>query len=345
MQKNFPQLFFLGLVTFVTVAFLGLISEFVMGIFWAVVLTILFHNTFDRLTVRLNGRDNLAAVLTLLFIILIVILPILFIGSSLVSESLYYYEKVDSGEIDLKKIIDDIRASIPLSLERFEQYGFNLDKAKEGLNDLITNGSQMAAGQALKFTQNFFNFFLQFVIMLYVLFFFLRDGKQLIEGIVWVLPMGDTKERTLIRRFESVARATVKGSLLVAILQGVIGGILFWAVGIPAAMLWGVVMIFLSLLPIGSTIIWLPAAIIFFFQGEIGKAVAILIVGALVIGLADNILRPRLVGQDTKMPDYLILLATLGGISWFGLSGFVIGPIIAALFITVWQMMGKEFGE
>ena len=274
-----------------------------------------------------------------------VIIPILFIGSSLVSESLYYYEKVESGEIDLKGTIDEIRESIPMNLSILESYGINLDKAKEGLNDLITNGSQIAASQALIFTQNFFKFFLQFAVMLYVLFFFLRDGKQLIEGIIWVLPIGDDKERALIQRFEKVARATVKGSLLVAILQGVIGGILFWAVGIPAAMLWGVVMIFLSLLPVGSTLIWLPAAIILFFQGEIGRAIAVLLVGALVIGLADNILRPRLVGQDTKLPDYLILIATLGGITWFGLSGFVIGPIIAALFVTVWQMMGKEFGR
>ena len=272
-------------------------------------------------------------------------MPILFIGSSLVTESIFYYDKVSSGEIDLKGKIDEIRNSIPMSIGVLEGYGLDLDKAKEGLNDLITNGSQMAAGQALKVTQNFFNFFLQFGVMLYVLFFLLRDGKQLINNIIWVLPIGDEKELALIRRFESVARATVKGSLLVAILQGIIGGILFWAVDIPAAMLWGVVMMFLSLLPIGSTIIWLPAAIILFFQGEVGRAIAIVIVGALVIGLADNILRPRLVGQDTKMPDYLILISTLGGISWFGLSGFVIGPIIAALFITVWQMVGKEFGE
>jgi len=345
MQKNFPHIFFLVIVLLVTGAFVGLIGEFMMGIFWAVILTILFHQTFDKLKIRLKGRENLAAALTLLFIIFIVILPILFIGSSLVSESLFYYEKVSSGEIDLKGKIDEIRQSIPMNLGILESYGLDLDKAKEGLNDLITNGSQMAASQALTFTQNFFNFFLQFAVMLYVLFFLLRDGRQLIESIIWVLPIGDEKERALFRRFESVARATVKGSLLVAILQGVIGGILFWAVGIPAAMLWGVVMIFLSLLPVGSTIIWLPAAIILFFQGEVGRAIAIVIVGALVIGLADNILRPRLVGQDTKMPDYLILISTLGGISWFGLSGFVIGPIIAALFITVWQMVGKEFGQ
>ncbi len=316
-----------------------------MGIFWAIILTILFHQTFDRLKIRLKGRENLAAALTLMLIILIVIIPLLLIGSSLVSESIFYYEKVNSGEIDLKGTIEDIRTSIPVNMEALKDYGLNLDKVKETLNDVITNGSKMAAGQALTITQNIFGFFLQFVVMLYCLFFFLRDGKQLIEGIIWVLPIGDEKERALIRRFESVARATVKGSLLVAILQGVIGGLLFWAVGIPAAMLWGVVMIFLSLLPIGSTIVWLPAAVILFFQGEVGRAIAILVVGSLVIGLADNILRPRLVGQDTKMPDYLILISTLGGITWFGLSGFVIGPIIAALFVTVWQMMGKEFGE
>ena len=345
MQKNFPHIFFLFLVLIVSAAFVGLISEFMMGIFWAVILAILFHQIFDKLKIRLKGRANLAAGLTLLFIITIVIIPLLIIGSSLVSESIFYYEKVNSGEIDLKGTIDEIRASIPIDMERLTDYGLNLERAKEGLNDLITNGSKIAAGQALTITQNIFGFFLQFVVMLYCLFFFLRDGKQLIEGIIRVLPIGDEKERALISRFESVARATVKGSLLVAILQGIIGGLLFWIVGIPAAMLWGVVMIFLSLLPIGSTIVWLPAAIILFFQGEVGRAIAILIVGALVIGLADNILRPRLVGQDTKMPDYLILISTLGGITWFGLSGFVIGPIIAALFVTVWQMMGKEFGE
>jgi len=345
MQKSFPHIFFLVLVLIVSATFVGLISEFMMGIFWAIILTILFHQTFDRLKIRLKGRENLAAALTLMLIILIVIIPLLLIGSSLVSESIFYYEKVNSGEIDLKGTIEDIRTSIPVNMEALKDYGLNLDKVKETLNDVITNGSKMAAGQALTITQNIFGFFLQFVVMLYCLFFFLRDGKQLIEGIIWVLPIGDEKERALIRRFESVARATVKGSLLVAILQGVIGGLLFWAVGIPAAMLWGVVMIFLSLLPIGSTIVWLPAAVILFFQGEVGRAIAILVVGSLVIGLADNILRPRLVGQDTKMPDYLILISTLGGITWFGLSGFVIGPIIAALFVTVWQMMGKEFGE
>jgi predicted PurR-regulated permease PerM len=345
MEKDFPHIFFLLLVLLVSAAFIGLIGEFLMGIFWAVVLAIIFYKTFDRLKLRFNGRENLAAFLTLIFIILIVIIPVLIIGSSVVSESIYYFGKVESKEIQLQETIDSIRNSIPIDEAFLEKYGISLDKLKDTANDFAANASKVIASQALKFTQNIFSFFLQASIMLYVLYFFLRDGKQIIDGIIWVLPIGDEKERALIKRFESVARATVKGSLLVAILQGTIGGLLFLAVGIPAAMLWGVIMIFLSLLPIGSTIVWLPAAIILFFQGAVAKAVIIILVGSLVIGLADNILRPRLVGQDTKMPDYLILISTLGGISWFGLSGFVIGPVIAALFLTVWQMMGKEFGQ
>ncbi len=345
MQKNFPHIFFLLLVLFVSAAFVGLVSEFLMGIFWAVVLTILFHKTYNKIKERLNGKENLAAILTLLLILLIVIVPIFFVGSSLLNETLHYYEKVNSGELDLRGKVDELRHSIPIDETTLERYGLDMEKIREAISEAVTNGSRQIASQAFTFTQNIFDFLLQFFLMLYLLFFFFRDGKQIIEGIVWVLPIGDDKERALLERFDSVARATVKGSLLVAIIQGTIGGILFWAVGIPAPMLWGVLMTFLSLLPIGSAVIWAPAAIILFFQGELGRAIAIVLVGSLVIGLADNFLRPRLVGQDTKMPDYLILISTLGGITWFGLSGFVIGPIIAALFITCWQMLGREYGQ
>ena len=345
MQRDFPFIFFLLLVLLVTAAFVGLVSEFLMSIFWAVVLTILFHNTYDKIRDRLNGRENWAAILTLLFILLIVIVPIFLVGSSLLNETLFFYEKVNSGEMDLRGMVGQVRQGIPIDETTLERYGLDMEKIREAIEEAATNASREIARQAFTFTQNIFGFFLQFFLMLYLLFFFFRDGKQIIEGIVWVLPIGDDKERALLERFDSVARATVRGSLLVAIIQGTIGGILFWAVGIPAPMLWGVLMTFLSLLPIGSAVIWAPAAIMFFFQGEVGRAIAIVLVGSLVIGLADNFLRPRLVGQDTKMPDYLILIATLGGITWFGLSGFVIGPIIAALFITCWQMLGNEYGQ
>jgi len=146
-------------------------------------------------------------------------------------------------------------------------------------------------------------------------------------------------------RFAQVSKATLKGTLVVALVQGSIGGIVFACLGIPAALLWGVAMTLLALLPVGgSAIVWFPTVIILLAQGHTYKALILLVIGVLIIGLVDNLLRPLLVGRDTEMPDYLVLLSTLGGITYFGLSGFVIGPTIAALFITVWEMMGKDYG-
>jgi len=182
-----------------------------------------------------------------------------------------------------------------------------------------------------------------FFLMLYLLFFVLREGDSLLDQMVRALPLGDERERALFAKFAEVARATIKGTLIVGIVQGTLGGILFWALGIEAAVFWGVVMVLLSVLPaVGAGLVWLPAAIVLAVSGAWIKAAIMVGVGALVIGMVDNLLRPMLVGRDTKMPDYVILLSTLGGLTTFGISGFVIGPVIAALFIVVWDMFARE---
>ena len=160
------------------------------------------------------------------------------------------------------------------------------------------------------------------------------------------LPLGDARERFLMRRFAEVSRATIKGTMVVGVVQGTIGGIAFAALGIGAPVLWGAVMAFLSILPaVGSALIWLPAAIILIVNDRVVAGIALIFIGVLVIGLVDNFLRPLLVGRDTRMPDYLILLSTLGGLAGFGFAGIVIGPIIAAFFLAVWQMAHSEFTE
>jgi predicted PurR-regulated permease PerM len=185
-----------------------------------------------------------------------------------------------------------------------------------------------------------------FFLMLYLLFFVLRDGDELMEQIIHALPLGDDRERALFSKFAEMARATIKGTLAVGLVQGFIGGVMFWALGIEGAVFWGVVMVLLSVLPlVGAGLIWVPAAIFMLVGGAYLKAAIIIVVGVLVIGLVDNILRPVLVGRDTKLPDYLILLSTLGGLTMFGISGFVIGPIIASLFLAIWVMFRVEYGE
>jgi predicted PurR-regulated permease PerM len=182
--------------------------------------------------------------------------------------------------------------------------------------------------------------------MLYLRYFFLKDGRSILDGAVHALPLGDDRERALLARFEEVSRATIKGSLVIGIVQGAIGGITFAVLGIGAPVLWGVVMALLSVVPaVGPVFVWAPAVLILLLSGRIAAGIILFIVGAVVISLVDNLLRPILVGRDTRMPDYLILLSTLGGLTAFGLAGVVIGPIIAAFFLTVWEMAIEEFAD
>jgi predicted PurR-regulated permease PerM len=179
--------------------------------------------------------------------------------------------------------------------------------------------------------------------MLYLLFFLLRDGKALAERIKQAIPLGADQKTALFSRFADVVRATVKGGILVAIVQGALGGLAFWFLGIHAALLWAVVMAFLSLLPaVGAALVWLPVAIYLLTSGAMWQGIGLIAYGVLVIGMVDNILRPALVGKGTKLPDYVVLISTLGGIEVFGLNGFVIGPLIAAIFMVTWEIFSAS---
>jgi predicted PurR-regulated permease PerM len=206
--------------------------------------------------------------------------------------------------------------------------------------------TQFVASRALGIGQDVLRVTALFFLMLYILFFFLRDGNQLVATLIRVLPLGDVRERQLLAKFAEVSLATIKGTLVVGIVQGAIGGALFWILGIPAPVFWGTVMAVFSVLPaVGPGLVWGPAAVILLGLGEIVKGIVLIAAGAIIIGLVDNVLRPILVGRDTQMPDYLVLLSTLGGLAVFGISGFVIGPVIAALFLVVWEMFAQEHAE
>jgi predicted PurR-regulated permease PerM len=180
--------------------------------------------------------------------------------------------------------------------------------------------------------------------MLYVLFFLFRDGRVLLDRITEAIPLGESLTRKLFARFAEVARGTVKGTVVIGLIQGGLGGIAFAVLGLEAPVLWGSVMVAASVLPaIGPGLVWVPAAIVLFIQGEWVRGLVLVLFGTFVIGLVDNFLRPRIVGNDTKMPDYLVLVSTLGGLALFGVAGFVIGPVIAALFLVVWEIFQRDF--
>ena len=338
------NIFFI-LVAAVTLGFLGLIGPFILTCFWAAVLAVIFYNVYRRIRIWVGGREGLAGGVTTLLVVLFFLVPLALLSLALVQQAIGIYNQIEAGNYSTEIIFDFVDTNLPRVASALSDFGVSTADLRTNLNTAVSELGQYAANWALSFTGSVLNTLIQFTLVIYLLYFFLVDGAKIERALVLTIPMGDERERTIFERFALVARATLKGTLIVAFVQGAIGGLLFAILGIPAALLWGVAMMLLALLPVGgSAIVWVPAAIIMFLQGNVTAGIIIVVVGTLIIGLVDNLLRPLLVGRDTHMPDYLVLISTLGGITFFGLSGFVIGPTVAALFITVWEMMGHDYG-
>jgi predicted PurR-regulated permease PerM len=344
MVEKLEQRSFLILLAIVTALFGFLLKPFFAPILWACIIAVLFHPVQVQLEKWWGPRPNIIALTTLLACIVLVVIPVLLLLTSFVQQGVDLYQRIDTGEIRPGQFLDQIRNAFPAIQELFERFGINTDQLRENAASAAVAASRMVAQNAFAVGQSTFEFFLKLALMLYVAFFLLRDGRRLTDELVHALPLGDERERLLFRKFSEVTRATVKGNLLVAMVQGALGGIIFWILGLPAALLWGVVMAILSLIPaIGAGLVWLPAALYLYAIGDWVAATVLVLYGFLVIGLADNVLRPILVGRDTKLPDWMVLLSTLGGLALFGINGFVVGPLIAVLFIAFWQIFSKEF--
>jgi len=339
---------FIVLVVLVTLAFGWILLPFFGALFWATVLAILFTPLYRILVRRLGRRRNLAALLTTLVIVLAVIVPFTLVTGMLVQEGLLLYKRVQSGEFDfaryLQQIYDVLPESITALLARAELTDFA--SVQERFSASFMKGLQVFAAQAVNVGQITLDFVVSFFIMLYVLYFLLRDGDRIVVHVRQALPLQQRLQHDLAGRFATVVRATIKGNIAVAIVQGALGGLIFWILGIEGPVFWGVVMSVLSLLPaVGAALVWGPAAIYFLVNGQFLQGTVLIAFGVLVIGLVDNVLRPLLVGKDTKLPDYVVLITTLGGIALFGITGFVIGPLVAAMFIAVWDVMCEVNAE
>ena len=336
---------FLFLVVVVSLAFAWILWPFFGAILWGTILAILFAPLYRRLVDFMKQRRAMAALATVTIVLLIVILPLTLIGALLVQEGLSVYEKIQSGELNPGRYFQQVLGALPAWVSNvIDRFGLtNLGALQEKLSTGMVQGGQFVAAKALNIGQNTFDFIVNLGIVLYLLFFLLRDGDDLAGRIRTAIPLHADQQRELLNSFTTVIRATVKGNVVVAIAQGALGGLAFWFLNVHAPVLWAVVMAFLSLLPaVGSALVWLPVAIYFFVTGATWQGIVLIAFGVLVIGLVDNVLRPILVGKDTKMPDYVVLIATLGGMAIFGVSGFVIGPVIAAMFMAVWDIFASS---
>lgn len=344
-ERSLQNAFFLTLLLLTTAVFFGLIRDLLQPIFWAAVLGTIFHPLYQWCERRMGGWSHLASAITVALIVLIVLVPLLLTGLAVGSEATLLYERITTGDLNPQSVVQWIEANLPVATDLLAEYGLTSDELRKQLSTAAVGTSRYLATEALTLGQGALRVGGLTFIMLYLLFFFLRDGPHLVETIVGAAPIGDVRERRLLNKFAEVTRATLKGTLAIGVVQGALGGLLFWILGIEGAVLWGVVMGLLSFLPaVGAAVVWAPAAVLLILTGETLKGVLLLLLGTLIIGLADNILRPLLVGRDTQMPDYVILVATLGGITMFGISGVVIGPVIASLFLAVWEMFVEEYG-
>lgn len=341
--RNFESRLFFALVLLTTFIFLWMTRTFLMPVFWAVVFAVLFQPLHLRICKRLNGREVLASLSTTAIVVFVVVIPFSWLGVTMTRQAMNLYKRISENQIDVTAPYSLFERKLPALTGFMNELGIDAGQIHTAVQSAAVKASQWIAGQTLAVGQNLITMTIMFFLMLYFLFFFFRDGNRLVETAIWALPLGDRREKRLFGKFADVARATVKGTLIVAAVQGAIGGILFWIVGIEGPVFWGTIMGVFSLIPAaGPTLVWVPAAIFLFATGEIWQAVVLVIGGAVFIGLIDNFLRPILVGRDTKIPDYFILIATLGGLHMFGLAGFVVGPIIAALFLVMWEMFANE---
>jgi predicted PurR-regulated permease PerM len=340
---RFRKLFVALAVAAITVLFLQMIGPFLKAMFLAVVLTGILYPLYARLAAYCK-RETVAAGVTVLLVLFAVVLPLLFLGGVFTREALRLSEVIapwveqtanNGGALSSSALPSWLPFADALEPYRTQIY------ARFG--DAIATAGTLLANSLSTITQSTLAFVLNLFLMLYALFFFLIAGPRLLHVFDYT-PLTDLDRELIVEKGISITRATLKGTLVIGVLQGALAGAAFAVVGIGAPVFWGAVMALASVVPVlGTAVIWVPAVLYLLVQGEIAAGTGLFAWCAIVVSTVDNVVRPRLVGNDTRMPDVLILLSTLGGIALFGATGVVIGPVVAGLFITSWHIFAATF--
>jgi predicted PurR-regulated permease PerM len=338
----------MALVLLVTVLFAVVLSPLSGAISWAVFIAIVFSSLQERSVQMLRGKRGWAALGTLLVIIVSVLLPMALLTVEVTHQASAFYQRFKSGDIQLAEYFQQMVGALPEWVRGWlVRFGVeDLPAAQRKLADSLGKSSEALTQRVFAIGQGTLDFVVNFFVMLYLLFFFLRDGRTLARQAEEAMPLAPQHSHRIFKQFATVVRATVKGNVVVALVQGALGWLAFWFLDISGALLWGAVMALLSLLPaVGAAMVWGPVALYLITTGSLISGLGLVAWGVLVIGLVDNVLRPVLVGKETRMPDWLILIATLGGLAIFGLNGFVIGPVVAAVFIAAWDIFSAAQRE
>jgi predicted PurR-regulated permease PerM len=333
------------MVIAISALFLSMIHQFLMAIFLAGLFSALARPVFRRLKVIFKGHRHFASVTTLLLMIVVVLIPLLLLIGVVVAQA------IDVGQAVTPWIKENLEQPDKISeylqhLPFYDQLLPYREVILEKAGKIVGTISKWIVGGLSQATLGTANFLFMSLVFLYTMYFFQMDGDRLIRKILYYLPLNSDDENLMLDKFTSVTRATIKGTMLIGVLQGGLAGGAFAVAGLDNAVFWGTVMAVLSIIPsVGSALVWIPAGIILIAHGETAAGVGLLVFCGVVVGSLDNVLRPILVGKDTKMHELMIFFSTLGGIMMFGITGIFIGPLIASLFVTIWELYGLAFSD
>ena len=326
------------LLTLITVLFVSIIFNFAAPILWSIVVSIIFYPLYEKLLLMTN-KKSLSSMLSLILILLLVIMPSIAVLGLIGNELINFINS--SENYSFEQYFQMIPNESAIN-QLIAWSGLSINDLIEKADDFLISASKMLYQSVSTISANVINFFVSLFIFVYLTFFFLRDGEKILQHCMDAFPMKNEDESYLLDQFQKTTRATIKGTVMVALAQGFLGYLTLLLIGINGALIWGAVMALLSIVPaVGTVLVWLPIALVLFLNGEIMDASLLIFSGVFIIGMIDNLLRPILIGKETKMPDYLILLTTIGGISIFGITGFIVGPIIASLFISIWSLSSR----
>jgi predicted PurR-regulated permease PerM len=342
---RFGKGFLLLLVAGITILFLAMIRSFLLSILLAGIFAAMAQPLYGRLLALLRGRRTTAAVLTLIILLVAIILPLLGILGVVTAQAFRISETV--GPWIEKRIAEpDVFARTLENLPGYHLLAPYRDEIMARAAQAVGRIGAFLVESLSAATRGTITFFFQLFLMLYAMFFFLMEGGPLLRRILSYVPLKDEDEQRMVERFVSVARATLKGTLLIGLVQGSLAGMAFWVAGIESPLFWGTLMVLLSIIPgIGTALVWVPASVILMMTDRVAAGLGLALFCGLVVSSVDNLLRPRLVGRDTQMHDLLVLFGTLGGLLLFGVLGFIVGPIVAALFVTIWEIYGSVFRD
>jgi len=326
------------LLVVITVLFVSIIFNFAAPILWSIVVSIIFYPLYEKLLLMTN-KKSLSSMLSLILILLLVIMPSIAVLGLIGNELINFINS--SENYSFEQYFQMIPNESAIN-QLIAWSGLSINDLIEKADDFLISASKMLYQSVSTISANVINFFVSLFIFVYLTFFFLRDGEKILQHCMDAFPMKNEDESYLLDQFQKTTRATIKGTVMVALAQGFLGYLTLLLIGINGALIWGAVMALLSIVPaVGTVLVWLPIALVLFLNGEIMDASLLIFSGVFIIGMIDNLLRPILIGKETKMPDYLILLTTIGGISIFGITGFIVGPIIASLFISIWSLSSR----